>query len=189
LSKKTFEAIKKTDNNAVIQVKANQKVFHDEIKLVTNLTESISTYYQTENKNHNRVEYRETKVFAYPKYLRVTNPLWIYAACIIRVYRLIYRFNTKKKKWIKSESISYNDNAKSFAKIIRGHWSIENSNHYVRDFDLNEDASRIRSPIIFATLRSFSMNILRFNKSNNIRESLVRNTYNFNKVLRLKGIA
>jgi predicted transposase YbfD/YdcC len=194
LSKKTFEAIKKTDNNAVIQVKDNQETFSDEIKLVANLTESISTYYQTENKNHNRVEYRETKVFEYPKYLRVTSHLWTYVTCIIRVYRLTYRFNTKKKKWTKSESISYyvatfNDNAKSFAKIIRGHWGIENSNHYVRDVNLNEDASRIRrSPSIFATLRSFSMNILRFNKSNNIRESLVRNTYNFNKVLNLKGI-
>jgi predicted transposase YbfD/YdcC len=195
LSKKTFEAIKKTGNNAVIQVKDNQQTFSDEIKLVSNLTESVSAYRETDNKNRNRVEYRETKVFDYPKYFRVISPIWAYVACIIRVHRITYRFNTKKKKWIKSESISYyvatfNDNAKSFAQLIRGHWGIEDRCHYIRDTQFCEDLSRIRiAPVTSAILRSFAMNILRFNKSNNIRESLVRNTYNFNKVLRLKGIA
>ena len=50
------------------------------------------------------------------------------------------------------------------AKVIRDHWHIENCSHYVRDGSFAEDASRIRcNPGIFARLRSFAANILRFN--------------------------
>ena len=53
------------------------------------------------------------------------------------------------------------DNAKYYQKIIRSHWEIENTDHYVRDVALNEDKSKIRiNPEICATLRSFAFNIL-----------------------------
>jgi len=55
------------------------------------------------------------------------------------------------------------------AKAIRHHWHIENRSHYVRDGSFAEDASRIRrNPGIFARLRSFAANILRFNGIHNI---------------------
>jgi len=48
-------------------------------------------------------------------------------------------------------------------------WGIENKQHYTRDVTLREDASRIRrNPGIFARLRSFAYNILRFNQSDTI---------------------
>jgi hypothetical protein len=57
-----------------------------------------------------------------------------------------------------------NQKAADAARVIRGHWRIENRLHYVRDATLREDASRIRkNPAIFATIRSFAYNILRFN--------------------------
>ena len=34
--------------------------------------------------------------------------------------------------------------AEIFASAIRGHWAVENENHWVRDVTLAEDASRIR---------------------------------------------
>jgi hypothetical protein len=43
--------------------------------------------------------------------------------------------------------------------------------HYTRDVTLREDASRIRrNPGIFARLRSFAYNILRFNQSDTIAQ-------------------
>jgi predicted transposase YbfD/YdcC len=58
------------------------------------------------------------------------------------------------------------------AKAIREHWSIENRSHYVRDGSFAEDASRIRcNPGIFARLRSFAANILRFNNVHNITDA------------------
>lgn len=57
------------------------------------------------------------------------------------------------------------------AKVIRNHWSIENRSHYVRDGSFAEDASRIRcNPGIFARLRSFAANILRFNGIHNVSD-------------------
>jgi hypothetical protein len=57
------------------------------------------------------------------------------------------------------------------AKAIRDHWHIENCSHYVRDGSFAEDASRIRcNPGIFARLRSFAANILRFNGIHNVSD-------------------
>jgi hypothetical protein len=43
--------------------------------------------------------------------------------------------------------------------------------HYTRDVTLHEDASRIRrNPGVFARLRSFAYNILRFNQSDTIAQ-------------------
>ncbi len=54
---------------------------------------------------------------------------------------------------------------------VRKHWGIENKQHYTRDVTLREDASRIRrNPGIFARLRSFAYNILRFNQSDSIAQ-------------------
>ena len=57
------------------------------------------------------------------------------------------------------------------AAAIREHWGIENKLHYTRDVTLREDASRIRrNPGIFARIRSFAYNILRFNQSDTIAQ-------------------
>jgi hypothetical protein len=48
-------------------------------------------------------------------------------------------------------------------------WGIENRSHYVRDGTFAEDASRIRKkPGVFARIRSFAVNILRFNRAENV---------------------
>src|SRR4029077_8516195 len=63
------------------------------------------------------------------------------------------------------------------AQAIRHHWAIENRSHYVRDGSFREDASRIRcNPGIFARLRSFATNILRFNDVENVSDTRYRIT-------------
>lgn len=49
--------------------------------------------------------------------------------------------------------------------LRRGHWTIENKSHYVRDVVLGEDASQVRSgviPAVMAALRNTAISILRF---------------------------
>ena len=54
---------------------------------------------------------------------------------------------------------------------------------------MQEDASRVRkSPTILSILRSFALNILRFNKVNNVADALWRNAMNLNRVLAYSGI-
>jgi predicted transposase YbfD/YdcC len=63
---------------------------------------------------------------------------------------------------------SLEDNIEKLAEAIRGHWSIENSLHWVLDVTFQEDNSRIRkdnSPANFAVLRHIAVNIIGQNKS------------------------
>lgn len=77
--------------------------------------------------------------------------------------------------------------AEKFNSIIRGHWSIENKNHYVRDVAMKEDKSRIRvNPQNMAIILSFALNILRYNGVKNIENRLYGNALNFKKLLALK---
>jgi predicted transposase YbfD/YdcC len=63
---------------------------------------------------------------------------------------------------------SLEGNIEKLAEAIRGHWSIENSLHWVLDVTFQEDNSRIRkdnSPANFAVLRHIAVNIIGQNKS------------------------
>jgi hypothetical protein len=59
----------------------------------------------------------------------------------------------------------------------------------VRDTRLNEDASRIRrNPGIFALLRSFALDPLRFNQVDNISLDLYDNALSLDRVLAYDGL-
>ena len=60
-------------------------------------------------------------------------------------------------------------------RFVRGHWSIENSEHYVRDETFGEDRSRIRKgsgPQVMATLRNLVMKLIRRLGLANIAQAL-----------------
>ena len=68
---------------------------------------------------------------------------------------------------------------RALANHIRGHWSIENSQHYILDVTFAEDSSRIRSgtaPEISASIRRMALNILQRDKTvkDNIRGKRLR---------------
>ncbi len=73
--------------------------------------------------------------------------------------------------------------------MVRNHWGVENRIHHVRDTRMDEDASRIRkNPCIFGLLRSFALNLLRFNKIENISLALYDNALSLDRVLDYQGI-
>ncbi|MCY7298122.1 MAG: ISAs1 family transposase, partial [Ilumatobacteraceae bacterium] len=50
-------------------------------------------------------------------------------------------------------------------RLICGHWSIENSLHWVRDVTYDEDRSQVRTgttPRVLATLRNLAISIIRY---------------------------
>ena len=64
--------------------------------------------------------------------------------------------------------------AENLLGIARGHWEIENRNHYVRDVTFDEDRSQVRTqnePPMMATLRSLAMSILRLTGVQNIAKA------------------
>lgn len=80
--------------------------------------------------------------------------------------------------WVSTAVLS----AEQFQRAIRGHWSIENQNHHVRDVVLFEDACRIREqPGILARLRPIALNCLRASGAPSISGAIYRNALNFER--------
>jgi hypothetical protein len=75
--------------------------------------------------------------------------------------------------------------------LNRGHWSIENRSHYVRDMAYDEDRQQIRrknGPRVMATLRNFAISVLRLAGYQNITAALRRMAADRRLALRLLGL-
>ncbi len=149
--------------------------------------------YQTSlHKERNRIEARKVELFD-TRWLSDTDK-WNLVHKLIRVQRTRECFDTKKKKWINTNQTGFYIvtnplNAEIIEKAIRNHWGIENQDHYVRDVTMGEDKSRIRiNPDIFATLRSFALNIMRSNQVKNIQQERFKNAMRLENILDYNGI-
>lgn len=176
MSKKTFAAAAKAKAHLIVQLKDNQLALHRRVEAVCRRTKPLSGAHTLDTKRRNRHELRLIGVFdAAPA---VAGTEWQpYVAAIIKVERIVNTFQPATGLWSRShEDAFYLSNrpisAAVAAKVIRGHWGIENRLHYVRDVTMCEDASRIRTnPGIFARIRSFAYNILRINQAGSIAQT------------------
>ena len=76
-------------------------------------------------------------------------------------------------------------------RLVRGHWTIENGLHYVRDTAYDEDRSRVRTkngPRVMATLRNLSISMLRLVGATSIKKALRWCSRDLDRVLRLVGL-
>lgn len=77
------------------------------------------------------------------------------------------------------------------AAYARGHWTIENKVHYVRDVTFGEDHSQVRTgnaPRAMASLRNLAIGLLRQAGETNIAKALRHNARNLTRTLNLLGI-
>lgn len=189
---KTLEIAKESGNDAIIQVKANQKTLLKDCEKTAETTQPSALYKEPANKARNRIECRKVEV--YEDIALTDNEKWKNIRAMVKIGREREFFDTKTKQWKTTDEISYHIpttilSAEEFCKGIRGHWGIENPNHYVRDVSMNEDSSRIRdAPHIFSRLRSFALNTMRANKVRNIAQELFRNCMNIANIFQYKGI-
>ena len=82
--------------------------------------------------------------------------------------------------------------AEGLLRWSRGHWTIENRSHYVRDVSLGEDASRIRKgsgPEVMAALRNLAIGFLRSTGVGNIAEAMRRNAARVGELFTKLGIS
>lgn len=78
---------------------------------------------------------------------------------------------TTETRWYIS---NLTENAKTYLHIIRSHWRIENSLHYVKDVAYQEDFDRTRTdqiPYIKTTLRNYAINLQSINNITNKTQS------------------
>lgn len=81
--------------------------------------------------------------------------------------------------------------AQEILKMNRGHWSIENCVHYVRDVTFEEDKSRIRTgngAHIMAILRNLAINLLRSRGVKNIAEKIQKFAWSRVALLKFLGV-
>jgi predicted transposase YbfD/YdcC len=74
---------------------------------------------------------------------------------------------TNETRWYIS---NLTENAQTFLHIIRSHWKIENSLHYVKDVAYQEDFDRTRTeqiPYVKTTIRNYAINLQSINKITN----------------------
>jgi predicted transposase YbfD/YdcC len=77
------------------------------------------------------------------------------------------------------------------AAYTRGHWTIENRVHYVRDVTWGEDASQLRTgnaPRAMAGLRNLATGVLRLSGITNIAEALRHHARDHTRPLKLLGL-
>lgn len=188
----TLVVAQETGNDALVQVKENQKTLYQDCLTTAATLAPTDVYQEPMTKAHQRIESRRVEVFTH---MSITDmDKWRLVEAIVKVERRRQVFDTKAKRWIASDEISFYIattvlSAELFCQGIRKHWGIENKDHHVRDVSLREDSSRIRdNPHIFAKLRSFALNILRANHVSNIHLTLFQNCMNINRVLNYVGV-
>lgn len=77
---------------------------------------------------------------------------------------------------------------RDLARMLRGHWRIENGLHYVRDVTYAEDHSRIRTgsgPRVMASLRNIAITIHRLHGEKNIASAIRRSCQNSRRAFAL----
>jgi predicted transposase YbfD/YdcC len=149
--------------DTVLMVKENQPPLLAD--LVTYFADPAARYVQAEtwDRHPGRLEVRRLKASA--KLTAYLAPTWPYVAQVGQLTRTITTQGQTRQEIVYLITSLSPDQASPFRllELVRGHWSIENSLHSVRDVTFGEDRSRIRSghaPQVMAALRNLAMTLI-----------------------------
>ncbi len=174
-------------------MKANQANLFDAVRTIADSGAPVDTAF-SRNKGRSRQEDRTVEIFAIGDALAETE--WQpFVKTIIRVTRHTLLRSAATGMWEQRGEVAFYLSsaadlpATAWAAAIRGHWGIENRNHYVRDVSCDEDRSRIRkNPGIMARTRSFALNIMRKNGITNVAQALWNGALSLDHILAYKAI-
>jgi predicted transposase YbfD/YdcC len=158
--KSTLALIKDTGNDYIVPVKKNQKNLYKHLENVCQ-SQSPKSRDTEFDKSHGRRIIRQVSVVEnFPN-----NKLkeWSQINSLIKVERRGYRGHSMYQQTMYYIS-SLSGYASFFAAKIRGHWSIENQLHWVKDVILGEDNWPIRqfqAATNVSVLRTIALNLLR----------------------------
>lgn len=185
MPKKTLNKINKLGGYYVVGLKRNQKLLLNYVKELTTSDDYFKKKTITDEKSRGRHEIRRYYLFANPNQEIAEN--WGGLCYIIKVERTVITGGKTH------EEISYyitNKQAKieEFARIIRGHWLIENSLHYVKDVVFKEDKHKFKyksQASIMSILIHIAINILRTQKEPSITRLIRHLQYDLTKSIQL----
>jgi predicted transposase YbfD/YdcC len=144
---------------------------------------------RTRDRGHGRVELRSLKVATVP------NLGFPHAAQAIRLQRRVRDLTSNRWTTTTVYAVTSLTAAQTtptqLAAHIRGHWTIENQTHHVRDTTLAEDASQVRTgnaPRAMACLRNLAIGVLRLRGWGNIAAGVRHTSRDYTRPLTLLGI-
>jgi predicted transposase YbfD/YdcC len=175
----------------VLALKENHPTLYEDVQLWldTEVTRGRLPVLETVEKDHGRIEIRRTAMSSAIDWLEA-KPDWAGLQAVGRVesIRIIGDQTSTEYRYF---LCSLTDPSR-FAAAVRGHWGIENQQHWVLDVQFGEDACRTRrdhSAENLALIRRVALNVLRHNgptrdslKQRKIRAAL-NDRYRLNLIL------
>jgi predicted transposase YbfD/YdcC len=151
----------------VLALKANQGTLHEDVRHLLEDSPSLAVTRHTEvDKGHGRIETRTSVVSEEIGWLQQEHA-WPGLAAIGKVTRtreINAETSTETAYYLLSTPLP----AERFGQVVRQHWTIENSLHWVLDVTMQEDWARQRKdhgPENLALLRKLSLNVARLESS------------------------
>lgn len=172
----------------VLTVKGNQPGLHAQLAALP--WRAIPVAYRDRDRGHGRQERRGYQILTLAQGINFPN-----ARQAIRIRRR--RRDADTGAWSTETIYAITDLAVHQAKPaqlagwIRGHWTIENKIHWVRDVTYNEDASRIRTghaPQNMATIRNLAIALHRLAGKSNTAAALRETARDFTRPITLIGL-
>lgn len=206
--KQIAKEIKEADADYVMALKGNHEVVHEEVKSFLNATVTEAAAkrpagvrpsraaatlakLETVEKDHGRQETRryyqsgELEWFA-------DKSKWdgLKSVGLVEAEREVRGKVTVERRYYLS---SLPVGVETFARAVRGHWSVENQLHWVLDVQMGEDDSRARTGYAaenLATLRRLALNLLKQEKTKKrgVRGKQLNASWDHAYLLRLLGV-
>jgi predicted transposase YbfD/YdcC len=149
--------------DTVLTVKGNQPTLYADLETYFAYKQARYGQAQTIERRRGRTEVRTIKVSSEMNaYLAASWPFVSQVAQLTRTVTKAGQITSEVVYLITTLSTSQ-ANPERLLELNRGHWSIENRTHYVRDVTFGEDRSRLRTgnaPQILAALRNLAITLI-----------------------------
>lgn len=149
--------------DTLLTVKGNQPTLYADLETYFADPQARYLQAQTVDRHRGRLEVRTIKVSTEMNaYLA---PTWPFVAQVAQLTRSVTKAGktTTEVVYLITTLAPSKASPQRLLELNRGHWSIENRSHYVRDVSFGEDRSRLRTgnaPQIMAALRNLAITLI-----------------------------
>lgn len=179
-------AIRERKADYLLGLKANQPKLLEEVELAF-VHHKPASRHEHHEKGHGRVETRICEVIDEPTLLSQADQ-WPGLRSLVRVCAITHHVRDgKTTEQVRFYLSSVQDKAERLGELVRQHWGIENSLHWVMDVTFNEDASRVRKGYAdenLATVRRWALNLCRLDPTPKLTLNLKRKSASYSDAFR-----